>query len=237
MRQLTTVPRSFTFQLISDAFNAVRDADDFYGINGERVFFEITLRTGLVGGLFERFATIVLIITVVELGNGFMYALTHKPATYRKILFFASLGAGVLLFAISVAYFGKLNAAYTPYINYFYGDDREFDSDAFEASLNIVRKLGATFDILAWIISMPLIAYGAVAVHFHKGNPFLRNVSRSTVPIGVASLPANPSPVGWPPSHCHDIELHPTALLRYLRRHVHPAGGTRGPASDLLPDY
>jgi len=167
------------FELISDVFFVTQNTGSR---STRRMGAEAQLRTAVLGLFFKRFSTILLIVTLVELGNGFMYAQDRKPAAYRKVLFFASLGAGVVLAVLVLASFGKANATYGPYLEWIYDDDSSFFPDNLDADFETLRRLSGAFDILAWLVSLPLIAYGGVVVHATKGNPFLRNVRLSTYP-------------------------------------------------------
>jgi len=165
---------AYLFDLISDTFFVVESNSR----STRRITEEVYLRTAVLGNFFERLSSILLIITIVELGNGFMYVATHKPAAYRKILFFASLGAAVLLLALAIAQLAKANATYNRYLNWIFSDDFDFDDDL-SNDFDLLRRLGGAVDILAWIVSIPLIAYGGVVVHTHRQNPSIRNVSAS----------------------------------------------------------
>jgi hypothetical protein len=148
-------------------------------LSQREALYQTTIRTGTLAQLLDRLSVIFVLLAFVALGNGFMYAVHAKKAMYQNILLFAMVGVSILLLALALAYFGKINALYTGYLNYVYSDLDDFDFLDFENGLRIVRKLGSTFEILCFVVSVPLIAYGGVAVHTHRHNPMVKGVGIS----------------------------------------------------------
>ncbi|KAJ9142447.1 hypothetical protein NKR23_g7242 [Pleurostoma richardsiae] len=174
---------AMTFYVISDALYIFWfDNDDSYYYSDGDVSLALrnaAVRTGLVGGLFERFADIFLVVCLAELTGGFLSCVGQKQrGGFQNILRFGSLGFGVVLLALALAYFGKINAAYTPYFKYlgsssYYDDDdtEYFDYDAFDDAVKTSHDLVSAFDILLLVSSVAFIALGVfvlVRVHANR---------------------------------------------------------------------
>ncbi|KAK0708571.1 hypothetical protein B0H67DRAFT_590614 [Lasiosphaeris hirsuta] len=130
-----------------------------------------------VAKLFNYLATILLLITFFELGNGFQLCLSGgTPPTPHKSVRYAVLSFALIVLTLAIAYLGIGEQFYTTYYDYLAVDGVD---SAIEAKLaneaNTSNRLGAAVDILLWIASLPAIGYASLVVHKTKTHPLLRN--------------------------------------------------------------
>lgn len=137
-------------------------------LNLERLNF----RSSLVSYVFEDITVALILFTFVELGNGFMYALSHQRTVRQKIFRYLSLFLALVLIAIALAYTIRYGVLYGGYL-----DQGRVGYTSISGQLFILEKLYSARIILVWIFTLPTIAYAAVAVHFWKTQSLVRGIT------------------------------------------------------------
>ncbi len=149
---------------------------------------DATFRLNNIGEFLEVISNVLLLITLVELGNGFLYCLAGARSTAQKILRFAAYGYGFLLLVLGVAFFGLETAAWNIYFGFQsdggFSQPGEDDTqasvvDATNAKLKTARQLITVFDILHWIGTIAVVVFASYIVHKCKNSNLLRYVSLS----------------------------------------------------------
>ncbi|KIH93580.1 hypothetical protein SPBR_04242 [Sporothrix brasiliensis 5110] len=180
--------------LTASTFNSLVKASDYLSI---------------VAGYLEQLSIILTLVALIELAYGFYVALqpaAHDAANsapaadatkgdsgaaatrgedsrlaHHKMVRIATAVVGVVLLALSTAWFGKGAAAYVKYNNAVYSDNSD-NSDSSNASYNrataeyvasvrIGHKLGGAFDILVFVLSLPLLGAAGYLVSRAQGLP------------------------------------------------------------------
>lgn len=129
-------------------------------------------------GLFlKNLADIFLLITFVELANGFLLCLKGpgEPSRVRKFGRWAILAWGFVLFAISLGLFGASTSFYVRAYGDFPTDSDDYVSDLLNEQMNLNRLLGA-LKILLWISTMPTVVLASLVMHKTKHHNILRSV-------------------------------------------------------------
>lgn len=89
-----------------------------------------------------------------------------------KILRIATAGIAVVLFALATALLGEVVSAYAAYYKALSASDAyEVAFIKYMKKILISRQLGAAFDIILWVLSMPLIGFAGFVVHSARGTP------------------------------------------------------------------
>lgn len=135
---------------------------------------EAQLRISAIGALGSRLTDILLIMTLVEMGNGFLFCLTEMRTGLQKAMRTVAIGTCVILAILAIALFGVTNAEYSSYFSsewYSYDDDSLYES---------WRKLSSALTILIFIWSLVLLVFGAIVFNKAKHNYVLKNVSWTT---------------------------------------------------------
>lgn len=134
----------------------------------------VALYVGEVALLLRRIADALLIVTFVELGNGFMYALSKKRDTYQTALRWTAISTSIVLIIIAIACMGMAMAKYPDYWAvtdiWEYDRDESPDFEAITEAAAPLRNLGllsASYDILNWVISILIIVYASIVMHFY----------------------------------------------------------------------
>lgn len=133
--------------------------------------YEASLRMSLLGTLFSYITNVLLIITLAEVGNGFLFCLTQTRTGLQKVVRYAALGSGIILSILAIAIFGVYNAVYSSFLS-----DRwsgYFDDSLQEAS----KRMNAAFNILTFVWALILLVFGVVVFNKTKRNYILKNVS------------------------------------------------------------
>lgn len=130
-----------------------------------------SLRTSLLGSLFSHLAGLLLIMTLVEVGNGFLFCLTETRTALQRAMRNAGLASCVVLFIIAIASFGILNEAYSQYLEspWAYDNDQPLPSAG--------EKLNAAFDIILFAEAVVLMVFGVLVFKKIRNNYVLKNVS------------------------------------------------------------
>ncbi len=134
-------------------------------INGARAHLSA------VGSFFEDVTDILLLITFVELSNGFLLCINDgQPTPKRKLARFVILGYGFVLLVLAIAEFGLLTSYTVTYVDQ--STPRLFGAQA----VLTINRIYVTVRILAWIASVPILAAAAYVVHKAKHHETLRGV-------------------------------------------------------------
>lgn len=155
---------------IEGALELVLQNGYLYSLATEAVY-NTDLRTSLLGSLFYHLASLLLVMTLVELGNGFLYCLTETRMALQKAMRNVAIASFILLFIVAIASFGILNKAYSDYLesSWSYEDSSPLPSAG--------QKLSAAFEIILFAWALVLLVFGVVVFKKIKHNYVLKNVS------------------------------------------------------------
>lgn len=134
--------------------------------------YKASLRTSLLGSLFYRLSGLLLVMTLVELGNGFLFCLTETRTALQKAMRNAGIASCIVLFVIAFASFGVLNEAYSQYLATPWAYD-----DLNESLFSAGKKLSAAFDIILFAWAVVLMVFAGLVFKKIKHNYVLKNVS------------------------------------------------------------
>lgn len=143
----------------------------------------VNVRTGSTGTLFEHLADVFLIFTFAELGIGFLRVLDQKSTGFQKAIRYSAFAVGGILFVLSLAWCGKLQATWTQYFDYLNDSRSRAAYLDVEKNLKIARKIGGAIDILFWITSILMIIVASFVVHRHS-----RMLLKSAILLLVATI-------------------------------------------------
>jgi hypothetical protein len=180
---LNTVGGGLTIWLTSDYAYDYLDGDSIYYLN------EAISHISATGYFFANLADICLFITFIELASGFMLCLKGdgKPAPSRRISRFAILAWGFVLFAVSISYFGLAHAAASRYRRAYTDPlgraDRARELAEYNRDALTLSRLAASFEILKWLTSIPMLGAGSYVVHKTRNHEILRSVRPPSRPL------------------------------------------------------
>ncbi|KAK4452644.1 hypothetical protein QBC34DRAFT_293220 [Podospora aff. communis PSN243] len=128
-----------------------------------------------VGWLFKYIADALLLVTLAELGNGFLLCLTGANK-FTKPVRYAALACAALFIILDIAWFGLLMQYYNALYAWLNGSGpaREAAAALDRDGLTLARLSGA-LDILLWLGCLPTVVYAGFVMHKAKAAPFLRN--------------------------------------------------------------
>lgn len=155
---------------IEGALELVYQNSDSYWYSSDSIYIT-SLRTSLLGSLFYHLASLLLVMTLVELGNGFIFCLTETRTALQKIMRNVAIVSSIFLFIIAIASFGILNKAYSIYLESSWSDE---ESSALPSA---GKKLSAAFEIILFAWALGLLVFGALVFKEIKHNYVLKNVS------------------------------------------------------------
>jgi lysylphosphatidylglycerol synthetase-like protein (DUF2156 family) len=131
------------------------------------------LRLGALSGIFNNFTDLLMIMTLAEMGNGFLFCLTQTTTGVQKAMRYTAVTTCVILAMLAIAQFGVSNARYSQWVNLGYGDD------LYPAS----QKMSSAFSYLVFFCALGLLVFAAIVYRKAKRNHVLKNVSRAQCPI------------------------------------------------------
>ncbi|CAK7206568.1 hypothetical protein SEUCBS139899_009364 [Sporothrix eucalyptigena] len=164
------------------------------GNDGTAGLFQASNYLSLISGFLEMMATVFTLVAMVEIGLGFLYiqkgAQSESDANknahivssgggskqYHKTVHIALACVGVVLVALALAVLGKACNAYAVYyrdstaaetavVANSGGTDYTAVLDRYMAAIKVARDLGASFDIIVWVIAFPLMGFAGYVVH------------------------------------------------------------------------
>lgn len=146
---------------------------------------KISYAMGTISGFFSWMADFALLISFVEIGNGFLYALDRTPSPKRKILRFTTFALMIPLIImtfVSIGYGGALSAQ-------FMNGSSSGASAAVDKLLDL-NYMGAAMNILLFVYSLLAMIHAS----------FVRHKYRGVEPAGKVSYPrrANSAPLLHP---------------------------------------
>lgn len=136
-----------------------------------RDLYHATLRLSVLGTLFSNTTDLLLIMTLAELGNGFLFCLTQTRTALQNAVRYAAIASCTILSMFAIALFGVYNAIYSKYLS-----DRWYaylDSSLRRAG----RNMNIAFNIITFVYALLLLVFAAVVFHKTKRNCILKNVS------------------------------------------------------------
>ena len=136
---------------------------------------QIQTRLFDVGNLFENIGHIFIVFCLVDLGLSFLYVLNSSQKGHNIVRAVVA-GLGFVLFAIDLAFFGKIEALRTKYYNAV--ADPYYDYTGFFSTPYYLIQLGASFDIILWLLSVAIFAFSIYVLAVSVQNPQLRSVSQ-----------------------------------------------------------
>jgi hypothetical protein len=137
------------------------------------IVYHAQLRISALSTLFSYFTDILLIMTLVEMGNGFLFCLAQTRTGLQKAMRLTAITTCAILAILAIAQFGVYNAEYSQYLSgMWYG----IDDALYEAS----RKLGIALNFLTFFWALALLVFAVIVFQKSKRNYVLKNVSRAT---------------------------------------------------------
>ncbi|OAA44178.1 hypothetical protein NOR_03906 [Metarhizium rileyi] len=119
------------------------------------------------GNLFEHLVDVHFIVILVEVGNGLMYSLNRQSSKYQTRIRHTAYAVALILLSLALAYFGQPTASWVAYWN---GSESNSSYAQLSQSLKVVGKLGASFYVPSWIISVFQVGYASFVMHKHKAS-------------------------------------------------------------------
>ncbi|KAK0616483.1 hypothetical protein B0T14DRAFT_247612 [Immersiella caudata] len=141
-----------------------------------------------VGWLFKYIADTLLLVTLAELGNGFILCVTGVNR-FAKPIRYTALGFAALFIILDVAWFGLLMQYHKAFYAYVLdprparGTAAALDRDA-----RTLSQLAGALDILLWLATLPTLGYAAFVMHKAKSVPNLRNSAGLFLAAAILNL-------------------------------------------------
>lgn len=171
-----TVFRYLTFYIAGYIAYIVEIGPLYAGDSSYLTLDQIQTRLIDVSGLIENIGHIFILFCLVELGLSFLYVLSRSSKGHNIVRGLVA-GLGVVLFALTLAFFGKLEALRTDYYNAVNDPTLYLDEPFFFEPYYLIR-IGASFDILLWIASIAVFAFSIYVLTVSHQNPQTRSVSQ-----------------------------------------------------------
>lgn len=163
-----SIHRSLALYVVSSSVAIYLDSS---GFNGSYLpLLQVNARCDATGFLFMRSADVALIITLAELGIGFLYALSRTQDGLQKAVRYGVCACGAVMFILVIASFGLLQSIWSKYFDYIHHD--RYSNIDFDAAI----KLTCAVDIMLWLLCLPLLAFASFVVHKVKTQPLLGGV-------------------------------------------------------------
>jgi hypothetical protein len=152
--------------------------DDFPYRYSSPALSRVISHISIMGSFFEHVAEIMLFVTLVELGSGFLLCQNGgQPTAIRKPNRIAVLVWGAILFILAISLMGVNHSVIGR--SYDVSASRDSDSDSIINDIIHLVRLEGAVSILLWLTTIPVLAFASYVVHTTKNNHALRSVSPS----------------------------------------------------------
>jgi hypothetical protein len=150
-----------------------------YDSDTMNTLYNVELRIGSVGQLFDDVATAMLLITLVEIGNGFLYILTQTRTGLQKGVRWGTISTAGIIVVLAIAHLGVTNSFWSKYFDYRAGTagGEALTANSIAKDMKTISQVSSAVIILFWVTTLPLIAFASYVVHMVKNIPLLRSVS------------------------------------------------------------
>ncbi|KAH6962563.1 hypothetical protein BKA56DRAFT_623106 [Ilyonectria sp. MPI-CAGE-AT-0026] len=121
--------------------------------------------------LFEFIASSLLVVMLVELGNGLMLATIRQRSKSQNIMRYLGIFFATVLFALGLADFGVRQATWPRVWNAPDFDDNEATNDYYDSVLIILmrlQKLDLAWLIINWVTSAGILGYASFVMHRYR---------------------------------------------------------------------
>lgn len=129
------------------------------------VFFRVSFHMNLLGGLLSRVVDLLLVMTLVEVGNGLLFCHTESRTVLQRVVRYAAIVLCAILAVVALVGFGIMNALVA------------LSSSPEDKLWKAYEKLYASSSILLFIWAGILVGLSAHVYNEVKRNRVLRNVS------------------------------------------------------------
>lgn len=140
------------------------DSGDWY------VFFRVSFHMNLVGGLLSHVVDLLLVMSLVEVGNGFLFCHTESTTILQRVVRYAAIVSCAVLAVVAFVDFGIMNAL----VALSFGPN--------EKLWKAYEKMYASSSIILFIWAGILVGFSAYVYKKVKRNSVLRNVSCPWLP-------------------------------------------------------
>lgn len=166
--------------VLSDAAFIVEESIGSYDSQDSFLTYDqIANRLSDISILFKDIAYVFLLLCMVDLGLSFLYASTRSKKGHNMAIILTG-AIALVLSALAIGRLGKMESVWTSYYNDVYvdeyGDAYEYGDFDYNQFL-VLNKVASAFDIVLFVLALPLLALAIFVMVRCDPNPALRPVS------------------------------------------------------------
>lgn len=150
---------------VSVALSLIDTGLDWY------ISFRVSIHMNLVGGLLFQLVDVLLVVTLVEVGNGFLFCLAESRTVLQRVMRYAAIVSCAILAVIAIVAFGIINASVALL------SSPVSDGTDIENLWKAGEKLYAAFGILLFVWAGILMGFSTHVYNKAKRSLVLGNVS------------------------------------------------------------
>lgn len=135
------------------------------------IVFRVSIHMNLLGGLLFHLVDVLLVVTLVEVGNGFLFCLAESRTVLQRVMRYAAIVSCAILAVIALVAFSIINASVALLSSP--GSDWTDIENLWKAG----EKLYAAFDILLFVWAGILIGFSTHVYNKANRSLVLGNVS------------------------------------------------------------
>ncbi|KAG8167213.1 hypothetical protein KVR01_002902 [Diaporthe batatas] len=147
--------------------------------DGWYILFRVSYHISLAGGLLSRVVDLLLVMTLVEVGNGFLFCHTESRTLLQRVLRYAAIASCIILAVVAIIAFGIMNAAIAGF---------ETPEWTWYDLMKAAAKLSAFVDIFLFVWAGALMGFSTHVYNKVKHNGALRDSSMLFVYAAILNL-------------------------------------------------
>ncbi|KAH7120584.1 hypothetical protein EDB81DRAFT_766637 [Dactylonectria macrodidyma] len=123
----------------------------------------------IISLVFSMIANVLLLFSLVELGNGLMFMLKQQRSKSQKIMRYSALSLAVVMFILQIAIL-PLMLKYLPMTWRAFGDeygDYSYANEMYKGLRNI-QHLGLTYEVLNLVTAIGVLIYASTVMHAYR---------------------------------------------------------------------
>lgn len=139
--------------------------------------YDVYSRTASVASLLRRIAQVLLTMTIVEVGNGLLFALKRRRSMSQKVLRWLAMSIGFVFIAVAAAQTGMANTTmrnqWYAIFDYHAASTASLSPDDVSSVQSLIsqekasRHLDGAYNILNFIVSVGILVYASVIMHHY----------------------------------------------------------------------
>lgn len=139
--------------------------------------YDVKVRAGSTGLLFTRVSEVCLAMTLVELGNGLMFALAKERRTSQRALRWSAMSIGMILVILAITqavlHNGPVRSQWYAVLRWRERDSRTHARvihaiESYADRVTAFRRISGSYNVISFCLSLGVLIYASIVMHYYS---------------------------------------------------------------------